>query len=150
MIRHLVVAALASFAARPAPVPTVHRAERAMLVAAQEYWERAPACGRPHLVMVANAPSDPTSDVQSDSWAYVLRDGPQSCRIYLVRRYWSFAYVLWSPASACRLLAHEYAHLLGFGDATVPHTLLSHTVDPTVRDAPCDLVARQVRNAGAL
>lgn len=116
--------------------------EQFMLTAAQSYWHENPSCGQPTLTRVDSPPDLPTLD--PTAWAYVLPEGPQTCQIFLVNQYWTYAEERSNFGESCRLIAHEYAHLLDIWDVPAPNTMMSGTVEPTLPDQYCDGAARIV------
>lgn len=110
--------------------------EQLMLVAAADYWHQLPACGMPVLVRVDSVPAN----VQPDSWAYTYVDAgaEQTCDILIVDNDWTAHNESTMFNQLCRVVAHEYSHLLGYPDEDAPGTLLDHYVEPTVSDEYCD------------
>lgn len=119
---------------------SVATGEQAMLTAAASYWQREPSCGQPTLTRVDSVPDLPTLD--PTGWAYVLPDGPQTCQIFLVNQYWTYPDETVQFGERCRLVAHEYAHLLDIWDSPAPGTMMSGVVDPSLPDQYCDGAAR--------
>lgn len=111
--------------------------DQLMLSAAAQYWGHVPACGWPHVYRVPSV--GVMWGVQPDSWSYVVNG---DCSIYLVDHYWHGLghHSQWN--GACRLMTHEYAHLLGMWDVSGPNTMLSHVVQPWLPDGSCDDIWR--------
>lgn len=130
-MRALVIVALAHWAMwHPTPNPYPR-----MVAAAESYW-RAPApCGTPRFVHREAAPAG----ALVDAWAWVEPDGPVTCKVFLLNLWWrNWAYVNATYRQACRLIVHEYGHLLGFWDIAAPNQIMSYVVSPRVRVPQCD------------
>src|ERR1700749_1708653 len=79
--------------------------------AAAAYYNGGPACGAPRLVFVDKVSKDLLT-IQPDSWAYVKVNGPYTCVINLVAKWWTQEREAMRPRLYCNLLTHEYGHLM--------------------------------------
>ncbi len=107
------------------------------LFAAEIYWGRDPACGPIELAYVDSIPPD-IPRAQPDSWAFVDPRNP-NCTIWLVTSKWLSVLGTMNYPLLCRLIGHEYAHLLDKWDVPEPDTMLSHLISVAVPDPPCDM-----------
>jgi hypothetical protein len=116
----------------------------AFVNAAQSYWGQAAPCGAPTISYVpAITPAMEAQGVQANSQAYVL---PNTCTITLLQSAWTRWQIrdtYSAYAVSCRLIAHEYSHLLNLWDTTTSTpSMLNHEISPTLPDRPCDVLER--------
>jgi hypothetical protein len=114
----------------------------AFVNAAQSYWGQPAPCGAPTISYIpAITPAMQANGVQANSMAYVQ---PGTCTITLVQPYWTRALITDNFAGSCRLIAHEYSHLLGLWDVWTPTpSILNHNVDANLPDRPCDILEKE-------
>ena len=150
--------ALALTIASLAVTGTAHAAtwrEQRMLTAARAYWTAkigdktctrmdntwicktspvVPQCGEPQIRKVRGVHG---ALVQADSWSYVTRKDVSTCTIELVARYWTSRVERTRYPVMCRLMTHEYAHLLGMWDDGGAESMLSHNITNRIPDPYC-------------
>lgn len=120
-------------------VSSVPVLERAMIHEARQYWTNRldlvrpaqPTCGHVRIKRVPTPAADDPPDTQAYVWM-----GVGDCTINLVARYWTRRAILGDYPLWCRLMAHEYSHLLGMPDAG-SGTMLSHEITMSVPDPYC-------------